>query len=103
MSGVDQGASTQAPNVGGTDRWSSSRLVRQPECVANGASIPEAKLNKKHLGVCYHAVREASAAKIWQVGFIKGEFNVADCLTMILSGTQLDKHILASGCTGNSG
>ena len=37
--------------------------------VANGAAVP-AKLNKKHLGVCYHAVREASAAKIWQVGFI---------------------------------
>ena len=51
------------------------------QSVAKGAAVPEAKLNKKHLGVCYHAVREASAAKIWQVGFIKGEHNVADCLT----------------------
>ena len=40
------------------------------QSVANGAAVPEAKLNKKHLGICYHAVREASAAKIWQVGFI---------------------------------
>ncbi len=63
------------------------------QTVVNGASVPEAKLSKKHLGICYHAVREASAAKIWQVGFIKGEYNVADCLTKILSGTQLDKHI----------
>ena len=51
------------------------------------------RLNKKHLGICYHAVREASAAKIWQVGFIKGEHNIADCLTKILSGTQLEKQI----------
>ena len=63
------------------------------QSVANGASIPEAKLNKKHLGICYHAVREASAAKIWQVGFIKGEYNIADCLTKVLSGTQLEKQV----------
>ena len=32
--------------------------------VINGASIPEAKLSKKHLGICYHAIREASAAGV---------------------------------------
>ena len=56
--------------------------------VVNGASIPEAKLSKKHLGICYHAVRKASAAKIWKVGFVKGKYNVANCLIKILSGTQ---------------
>jgi hypothetical protein len=61
--------------------------------VVNGASIPEAKLSKKHLGICYHAVREAAAAKIWQVGFVKGEYNIADCLTKILSGTALEKQV----------
>ena len=63
------------------------------QSVAKGAAVPEAKLNKKHLGICYHAVREASAAKIWQVGFIKGEHNIADCLTKILSGTVLEKQV----------
>jgi len=63
------------------------------QSVANGASIPEHKLNKKHLGICYHAVREASAAKIWEVGFIKGEWNIADCLTKVLSGTVLEKQV----------
>ena len=58
--------------------------------VANGASMPEAKLNKKHLGICYHAVREASAAKIWMVGFTHGKFNIADMLTKILSGVKKD-------------
>lgn len=61
--------------------------------VVNGASVPEAKLSKKHLGICYHAVREASAAKIWQVGFVPGKYNIADCLTKILSGTALEKQV----------
>jgi hypothetical protein len=63
------------------------------QSVANGASIPEQKLSKKHLGICYHAVREASAAKIWLVGFIEGKNNIADCLTKILSGTNLEKQV----------
>ncbi len=63
------------------------------QSVANGASIPENKLNKKHLGTCYHAVRETSAAGIWEVGFIKGEWNIADCLTKVLSGTVLEKQV----------
>ena len=56
--------------------------------VANGASVPAAKLNKKHLGICYHAVREASAAKVWMVGFTHGKHNIADMLTKILSGNK---------------
>ena len=63
------------------------------QSVANGASIPEQKLSKKHLGICYHAVREASAAKIWLVGFIEGKDNIADCLTKVLSGTNLEKQV----------
>jgi hypothetical protein len=58
--------------------------------VADGASVPEAKLNKKHLGICYHAVREASAAGIWMAGFVPGKFNIADMLTKILSGIKKD-------------
>ena len=61
--------------------------------VVNGASIPEHKLSKKHLGICYHAVREASAAGIWKVGFCKGTNNIANCLTKILSGTQKNKEV----------
>ena len=60
----------------------------------NGISIPEAKLAKlakKHLGICYHATREASAAGIWEVGFTQGKHNIANCLTKILSGTMKDK------------
>ena len=58
------------------------------QSVVNGASIPENKLNKKHLGICYHAVREATAAGVWKVGFTKGVDNIANCLTKILTGAM---------------
>ena len=61
--------------------------------VVNSAAVSKVTLTKKHLGICYHAVREASAAGIWQVGFIKGMYNIADCLTKILSGTVKDKQV----------
>jgi len=61
--------------------------------VVNGASIPECKISKKHLGICYHAVREASAQGVWRVGFIKGKYNIADSLTKILSGTVKEKQV----------
>ena len=41
---------------------------------------------KKHLGICYHAVREASVAGIWKVGFTKGIHNIANC-------TQKEKEV----------
>ena len=68
--------------------------------VVNSVSIPEVKLLKKHLGICYHAVREASAARIWKVGFVKGKYNIANCLTKILSGLRRIKSS-TSGCTGS--
>ena len=33
--------------------------------VLNGGSIPEPKLSKKHLGICYHTVGEEYAFEIW--------------------------------------
>ena len=54
--------------------------------VVKGASIQTNKLNKKHLGICHHAIHEASAAGIWMV-------DIADCLTKILSGTAKDKQV----------
>ena len=61
--------------------------------VVQGASVPECKISKKHLGICYHAVREASAAGIWKVGFVQGKINIANCLTKVLSGSAKDKEV----------
>ena len=59
---------------------------------------PSARFPKKHLGICYHAVREASAAGIWKVGFVQGKINIANCLTKVLSGLLRTKRSV-SGCT----
>ena len=52
---------------------------------SNGVSIPQYKISNKHLGICYHVVREASLYGIWRVGFVK--YNITDLITKILSGT----------------
>ena len=56
--------------------------------VVNSASIPETRIIKKYLGICYHSVREASAQGICKVVFFKVFNNIVDCLTKILSGTD---------------
>jgi hypothetical protein len=52
--------------------------------VVNAASKVEARLNKKHNAICYHAVREACAAGWIRVGGEPTDSNVADLFTKIL-------------------
>ena len=61
--------------------------------VVNGASILDSKLSKKHLVICYHAVREASAAVIFKVACVKGTYNIANCQTNILSCKTSEKEV----------
>ena len=41
----------------------------------------------------YHAIREAYAARIWKVGFVKVTHNIYNILTRIISGTANDKDV----------
>ena len=61
--------------------------------VANGDYTPQWKIYKKRMGICYHAFREASAAGIRRVGFLKGKYNIVGNLTNILSGTAKEKQV----------
>ena len=61
--------------------------------VVNGVSILESNIPKKQLGIRYHAVREASAAGIWKLGFVKGTNNIYNLLTNIFSGTDNNKEV----------
>ena len=49
--------------------------------VVKNLSIPTSALNKRYNAICYHRVREAQAAGILRVGWIPGEFNLADLFT----------------------
>ena len=44
-------------------------------------SVPSSVLNKRHNDICYHRVREAQASGTLRVGWIPGEYNLADLLT----------------------
>ena len=49
--------------------------------VATNSSVPTSVLNKRHNAICYHRVREAQAAGMIRVGWIPGEYNLADLFT----------------------
>ena len=49
--------------------------------VVNNSSIPTSALKKRHDSICYHRVMEAQAAGILRVGWIPGEFDLADLFT----------------------
>ena len=49
--------------------------------VVKNPSIPTSAYNKSHNAIYYHRFREAQAANILSVGWIPGEFNLADLFT----------------------
>ena len=49
--------------------------------VVNNSSIPTSALNKGHSAIYYHRVREDQAEGILRVGWIPGEFTLADFFT----------------------
>ena len=59
--------------------------------VFNSASIPECNISKKHLGIFYQYIQEASEAGIRWVGFVKGKYKGFNCLTNVMSGTAKEK------------
>ena len=48
------------------------------QSVVTNSSVPSSVLNKRHNAICYHRVREAQAAGTIMVGWISGEYNLAD-------------------------
>ena len=61
--------------------------------VVNSAAKVETRLHKKHNAICWHVVREAAAAGIIRVGWIKTDENQADLFTKQLP-TQRRKLLL---------
>jgi hypothetical protein len=62
-----------------------TKVLCDNQGVVKNASIPESVLSKKHNAINYHAVREAVAAKIIQVGKEDGNTNIADLFTKPLT------------------
>jgi len=56
--------------------------------VVKNTSIPESTLSKRHNAINYHAVREAAAAGLLQVGKEDGHTNLADAFTKTLNASR---------------
>ena len=56
-------------------------------------------MSKNHLGVCYHAVREAYAVGRLKVGFVKRTQNIENYLTKIFQARPSIRK-LKNGCGG---
>ena len=57
--------------------------------VVKNATVPTSTLQKKHVSICYHFVREAVAAGYIRIAFVPSEENLADMLTKPLGATKL--------------
>ena len=49
--------------------------------VVTNSSVPALVLNKRHNAICYHIVIAYQASGTFRVGWIPGEYNLADLLT----------------------
>jgi hypothetical protein len=65
-----------------------TNVLGDNESVVNSASKVDARLNKKHNAICFHTVREASAAKWIRVGWESTKSNIADIFTKMLDTAQ---------------
>lgn len=52
--------------------------------VVNAVSKVEGRLNKKHLAICYHRIRECCAMGICRIAYVRSEFNLSDIFTKVL-------------------
>ena len=63
-----------------------SVLLGDNQSAITSCSIPSSNLKKKHNAIAYHRIREAVAAGIVTLKYIKSGSNLADLLTKALSG-----------------
>ncbi|GFH55427.1 hypothetical protein CTEN210_11903 [Chaetoceros tenuissimus] len=70
------------------------------QSVVTNSSVPSSVLNKRHNAICYHRVREAQAAGTIKVGWIMGEYNLADLFTKTTMTGDL-KHRLVHNIFNN--
>ena len=61
--------------------------------VVTNPSLPESTLNKKHNAICYHRVREASAAGWVRIAWVQSDYNIADLFTKVISQEARKRHL----------
>ena len=62
-----------------------SVLLGDNQSVITSCSIPSSNLKKKYNSIAYHRIREAVAAGIIKLKYVKSQWNLADALTKALT------------------
>jgi hypothetical protein len=70
-----------------------SILLIDNQSVVSNTTLPSSTLKKKHNSIAYHRMREAVAAGIIKVGFIRSSTNIADILTKPLGPADYWTHL----------
>ena len=58
------------------------------QSVVTSSTIPQSKLNKRHVALSYHCVREAIANDVLEFYHIEGRINPADMLSKFAGNQQ---------------
>jgi len=77
----------------GTQLHGPTEVYCDNESVFKNSSIDSSTLNKKHVSICYHRVREAVASGMIIIAWIPSTENVADLFTKILPMSHRTKLI----------
>ena len=62
------------------------------QSVVHNGTRPESTQKKKHNGISFHKIRECVASGFIEIHKVATEDNLADLLTKVLSGAQVDYH-----------
>ena len=57
--------------------------------VVNSVIVPEYRLKKKHLYICYHDVHEAVAGGKFRIGCVPTGINISNLITKVLVGLNI--------------
>ena len=63
-----------------------SLLLGDNQSVITSCSIPSSNLKKKHNAIAYHRIREAVAAGVVEMKYVRSKNNLADAMTKALPG-----------------
>ena len=63
-----------------------SVLIRDDQSIITSCSIPNSNLKKMHNSIAYLRIREAVAAGIVKLKYVKSKWNLADAMTKTLAG-----------------
>ena len=63
-----------------------SVMIGDNQSQITSCTIPSSNLKKRHNAIAYHRIREAVAARIIKLKWVKSEYNLADAMTKPLKG-----------------